>query len=146
MKDVLSKLLSNAEKEFLRGIPKYGISHKEIDISDVEPRNLTRFMNHNKIPMDAYFSGIDNGYDGFSAPSICWEVKTTLDEDARMKLLKQKFHSRITAYVVRRMRLMGYEEIRPVVIKKHLMGRNLYDLYKDEDHLIEYFCCYFKEA
>ena len=147
MKKELLKLLDNAKKDFSREIPYSGKSSRCIDISDIDPKDLHSFMKEKEIPMDAYFSGIDNGYDGFSAPALCWEVEINLSDESRMKLLRDKFNRNITSYVVKRMRLMGYKDVKPVIIGKHLTRKSLYSLYtNDPNNLVEYFSSYFEEA
>jgi hypothetical protein len=73
MRNLISKALNDAFTTLENQVPQTKKKKETISIQDVKPSQLMSFMKSNDIPNDAYFTGADNGYDGWDDIVLAWE-------------------------------------------------------------------------
>lgn len=123
---------------------------RSISIDNVNPVDLTSFMDSNNIPSDAYFNGTDNGYDGWYPYDLklCWEVEVPTTEDERVSFRKKKFNTSLAFKSVYDL-LIANGYVRSGFnsgLLKEFDDTSVYDMYmnKEYDRLVKYYSLSFK--
>jgi len=148
MKQLLVQALDNAFAKLEMLVPQTKKTEKSISIIDVEPLQLTSFMKNNNIPDDAYFSGTDNGYDGFDDIVLAWEVDIPNTENDKLIFKVKRFESLAGKFVYDLLTNNGYKRIGyNTALLKQFNDTTLYDMYmkKDFDRLVSYYSLSFKD-
>ena len=163
MKNLISKALNNAFTTLENQLPQTKKKTKTISIQDVKPSQLMSFMKSNDIPNDAYFTGTDNGYDGWNDVVLAWEVDEPTSEKEKSEYKNYRFHDIAFKKVYDLLTTNGFKRIsdrnqgritykkRSNSISSIIMfdNKSVYEMYmdKDLDKLVEYYSMYFqKEA
>jgi hypothetical protein len=92
MRNLISKALNDAFKTLENQVPQTKKKTETISIQDVKPSQLMSFMKSNDIPNDAYFTGTDNGYDGWNDIVLAWEVDVPTSEKEKLEYKNYRFH------------------------------------------------------
>lgn len=131
-----------------------------ISIQDVKPSQLLSFMKSNDIPDDAYFTGTDNGYDGWDDIVLAWEVDVPTTEKEKLEYKNRRFHDIAFKIVYDLLIPNGYkrtsgQDIGRISYKKLTYtsyiimfdNKTVYEMYVDKDFnsLLEYYSMYFKK-
>ena len=161
MKNLISKALNNAFTTLEKQLPQTKKKTKTISIQDVKPSQLMSFMKSNDIPNDAYFTGIDNGYDGWNDVVLAWEVDEPTSEKEKSEYKNYRFHDIAFKKVYDLLTTNGYKRIsdrnqgritykkRSNSISSIIMfdNKSVYEMYmdKDLDKLVEYYSMRFQK-
>jgi len=142
MKDLIIEALNNAFSLLVKQIPQTKKKMKTVSILDVKPLELISFMNDNNIPNDAYFAGIDNGYDGWNDMVLAWEVDIPTTENDKLTYKRKRFTNIAWKFVYDL--LTNNEYIRVGYnsgLLKQFEDTTVYDMYmdKDFDRLVKYY-------
>lgn len=142
MKDLIITALNEANIILEQQVPKVKSEVKQIRIEDVEPLELIDFMKTNNIPDNAWFGGIDNGYDGFSTVCLNYDVVVPATEKDRRTFRRNRFTSIAFRCVSSVLSVNGYNRTVFNSAKyKEFSTSNIYDMYSDKefDRLVEYY-------
>jgi len=92
MIDIIKPVLLSRLTELKQKVPQTKPSEKRIDIRDVAPIDLPRFILENDIPAQAQFDGEDNGYDGWEPDRLflSWSVDIPTADEDRKRWLRTK--------------------------------------------------------
>ena len=161
MKNLISKALNNAFTTLENQLPQTKKKTKTISIQDVKPSQLMSFMKSNDIPNDAYFTGTDNGYDGWNDVVLAWEVDEPTSEKEKSEYKNYRFHDIAFKKVYDLLTTNGYKRIsdrnqgritykkRSNSISSIIMfdNKSVYEMYmdKDLDKLVEYYSMRFQK-
>lgn len=162
MKNLILKALDEAFTILENQVPQTKKKTETISIQDIKPLELISFMKSNNIPNDAYFTGTDNGYDGWDDIVLAWEVDVPTSEKEKLEYKNYRFHDIVFRKVYGLLIPNGYKRIpfqnqgritykRTSNISSIIMfdNKSIYEMYidKDIDKLVEYYSMYFqKEA
>jgi hypothetical protein len=165
MKNLISKALNDAFTKLENQVPQTKKKTETISIQDVKPSELVSFMKSNDIPDNAYFSGTDNGYDGWNDIVIAWEVDVPTSEKEKLEYKNYRFHDIAFKSVYDLLTTNGYKRISDrnqgrITYKQRSKysgmssiilfdNKSVYEMYIDKDlnKLVEYYSMYFqKEA
>lgn len=163
MRNLISKALNDAFITLEKQVPQTKKKTETVSIQDVKPSQLISFMKSNDIPNEAYFSGTDNGYDGWNDIVLAWEVDVPTSEKEKSEYKNYRFHDIAFKNVYNLLTTNGYKRIsgrdssritykkRSNTISSIIMfdNKSVYEMYvdKDLDKLVEYYSMYFqKEA
>lgn len=140
MREIIIATLEDLMKKVLSSTPQTKKQPKYLDILDVEPIKLIEFMRDNDIPSDAYFSGIDNGYDGWSHIVIEWLIDVPTTDKDKLQYQKNTFNS--SSSVAKALVHNGYKR-KPLYSNefKEFANTTVYDMYVsgDFDKLVKYY-------
>jgi hypothetical protein len=144
MKNLIIDALDEAYIRLEKQIPQTKKEMKTISIGDVKPLELTKFMKDNDVPDDAYFSGRDNGYDGWEVGDIvlAWDIDVPTNEKEKLKYSKDRFRNIAWQYVYRSLTTNGYTRVGySSGLLKQFDDTTVYDMYmdKDFDRLVKYY-------
>ena len=161
MKNLISKALNNSFTTLENQLPQTKKKTKTISIQDVKPSQLMSFMKSNDIPNDAYFTGTDNGYDGWNDVVLAWEVDEPTSENEKSEYKNYRFHDIAFKKVYDLLTTNGYKRISDrnqgrITYKKRsnsilpiimFDNKSVYEMYmdKDLDKLVEYYSMYFQK-
>ena len=163
MRNLLSKALNDAFITLEKQVPQTKKKTETVSILDVKPSQLISFMKSNDIPNEAYFSGTDNGYDGWNDIVLAWKADVPTSEKEKSEYKNYRFHDIAFKNVYDLLTTNGYKRInrqdnsritykkRSNTISSIIMfdNKSVYEMYvdKDLDKLVEYYSMYFqKEA
>jgi hypothetical protein len=163
MKNLISKALTDAFITLENQVPQTKKKTETLSIQDVKPSQLSSFMKSNDIPNDAYFSGTDNGYDGWNDIVLAWEIDVSTSEKEKSEYKNYRFHDIAFKRVYDLLTTNGYKRISDrnkgrITYKKRsnnvssiimFDNKSVYEMYmdKDLDKLVKYYSMYFqKEA
>ena len=161
MKNLISKALNDAFIKLENQVPQTKKKTETISIQDVKPSQLISFMKSNDIPNDAYFSGTDNGYDGWNDIVLAWEVDVPTSEKEKSEYKNYRFHDITFEKVYDLLTTNGYKRNSQrnqgrITYKQRSKGissiilfdnKSVYEMYidKDLDKLVEYYSMYFQK-
>lgn len=163
MKNLLILALDDAFTLLEKQVPQTKKNTKTISIQDVKPSQLMSFMKSNDIPNDAYFSGNDNGYDGWDDIVLAWEVDVPTSEKDKLEYKNYRFHDIAFTKVYKLLTTNGYKRISDrnqnrITYKQRRKysgissiilfdNKSIYEMYidKDLDKLVEYYSMYFQK-
>jgi hypothetical protein len=161
MKNLLIEALDDAFIALENQVPQTKKKTETISIQDVKPSQLMSFMKSNDIPNDAYFTGTDNGYDGWNDIVLAWEVDVPTSEREKSEYKNYRFHDIAFRKVYDLLTTNGYKRTsgrdqgritykkRSNTISSIIMfdNKSVYEMYmdKDLDKLVEYYSMYFKK-
>lgn len=113
MKNFIIKALDDAMSKFNRIAPKTKKVTKSVDIIDVNPLDIPTFMKDNNIPDNAYFNGVDNGYDDWTVGEInlSWDIEVPTTDDDKFKFVKKKFNTDAHKFVFDELTSNGYKRL-----------------------------------
>ena len=142
MKELIIQALHEAFIKFEKTIPQTKKEEKLVSIVDVSPLDIARFMQDNNIPTDAYFTGRENGYDGWNDICLGWEIDVPTTDKEKLKYKKQKFDN----YAFQSVRVLltqndykrvGYN----TSLLKEFDDTTVFDMYSNEefDRLVKYY-------
>lgn len=161
MKNLILKALDEAFTTLENQVPQTKKKTETICIQDVKPSELMSFMKSNNIPNDAYFTGTDNGYDGWDDIVLAWEVDVPTSEKEKLEFKNRRFHHIVFSKVYDLLIPNGYKRIsgqdRDRITYKRISNisfiimfdnKTVYEMYidKDIDKLVEYYSMYFQKA
>lgn len=165
MRNLISKALNDAFMTLEKQVPQTKKKTETISIQDVKPSQLMSFMKSNNIPNDAYFTGNDNGYDGWNDIVLAWEIDVPTSEKEKSEYKNYRFHDIAFKKVYDLLTTNGYKRISErnhgrITYKQRSKysgissiilfdNKSVYEMYidKDLDKLVEYYSMYFqKEA
>ena len=163
MRNLISKALNDAFITLEKQVPQTKKKTETVSIQDVKPSQLMSFMKSNDIPNDAYFTGTDNGYDGWNDIVLAWEVDVPTSKKEKSEYKNYRFHDIAFKKVYDLLTTNGYKRISErnqsrITYKKisnnissiiMFDDKSVYEMYidKDLDKLVEYYSMYFqKEA
>ena len=171
MRNLISKALNDAFTTLENQVPQTKKKTETISIQDVKPSELVSFMKSNDIPNNAYFSGTDNGYDGWNGTDngydgwndivLAWEVDVPTSEKEKLEYKNYRFHDIAFKKVYDLLTTNGYKrisgrDINRITYKKRsntvssiimFDNKSVYEMYvdKDLDKLVEYYSMYFQK-
>ena len=161
MRNLISKALNDAFTTLENQVPQTKKKTETISIQDVKPSELVSFMKSNDIPNNAYFSGTDNGYDGWNDRVLAWEVDVPTSEKEKSEYKNYRFHDIAFKKVYDLLTTNGYKRIsgqdrgritykkRSNTVSSIIMfdNKSVYEMYvdKDLDKLVEYYSMYFQK-
>lgn len=160
MRNLISKALSSAFTTLENRVPQTKKKTETISILDVKPSQLMSFMKSNDIPKDAYFTGTDNGYDGWDDVVLAWEVDVPTTEKDKLNYKNYRFHDIAFRKVYDLLVENGYKRVSErnqnrISYKRsnnnsHIImfdGKSIYEIYMDRDldKLVEYYSMYFRK-
>lgn len=146
MKDLLITALNEAYTILENRTPQTKKELKQLTISDVNPLELTKFITDNNIPLDCWFGGIDNGYDGYSDICLNWEIDVPTTEKDKLKFSNDRFRSIAWKIIFDSLTNNGFKRIG---VPSHLLSQysdtTVYKMYieKDYERLVKYYSLYF---
>ena len=108
METLIRKSLDDASAILEKQVPKTKKETKTISIMDVSPLELLSFMKSENIPNDAYFSGSDNGYDGFNDIVLAWDVDGPTTEKEKLEYKRRRFDNIAFTKVYDLLKTNGY--------------------------------------
>jgi hypothetical protein len=163
MKKLILKALDEAFTILENQVPQTKKKTETISIQDIKPLELISFMKSNNIPNDAYFTGTDNGYDGWDDIVLAWEVDVPTSEKEKLEYKNYRFQYIFFRKVYDLLIPNGYKRIpfqnQGRITYKRISNnissiimfdnKSIYEMYidKDIDKLVEYYSMYFqKEA
>ena len=163
MKNLILKALDEAFTILENQVPQTKKKTETISIQDIKPLELISFMKSNNIPNDAYFTGTDNGYDGWDDIVLAWEVDVPTSEKEKLEYKNYRFQYIFFRKVYDLLIPNGYKRIpfqnQGRITYKRISNnissiimfdnKSIYEMYidKDIDKLVEYYSMYFqKEA
>lgn len=150
MKELIIQAIDEAINQLERNTPLTKKSRVEFDIlNEVEPNEIAQFMVDNNIdPKLAYFSGKDNGYDGYSTFLLCYDIDIPTTDKDKLKYKRENADRVFGSYVNKSLNSNGYKRIPydPFLLKE-FRGLNFYNLYLngDFDTLIKYYTQLYKK-
>ena len=135
MKALIKEGLEITFNKVLKRVPETKIIEKLISVVDVDPLGLIDFMTENNIPDDAYFTGKDNGYDGWEDICLGWEVKVPTTDVEKLQFKRKRFEKDALVEVGKILRENGYTSSNYHYKKfKEIQGKEyLYDRYMKDD-------------
>ena len=142
MKDLIQAALKDAFSLLERQVPQTKKKFESISIQDVKPLELTTFMQSNKIPNDAYFSGRDNGYDAWDDIVLAWEIDIPTTDKDKKAFKRKQFTDVAWRFVYNLLTKSGYERVPySTSLLKQFDDTTVYDMYisKDFDRLLKYY-------
>ena len=163
MKNLISKALNDAFITLENQVPQTKKKTETISIQDVKPSQLMSFMKSNDIPNDAYFTGTDNGYDGWNDIVFAWEVDVPTSEKEKSEYKNYRFHDIAFKKVYDLLTTNGYKRISDrnqgrITYKQRSKysgmssiilfdNKSVYEMYIDKDlnKLVEYYSMYFQK-
>ncbi len=160
MGNLLKKALDDAFIKLENQVPQTKKKTETISIQDVKPSQLLSFMKSNDIPNDAYFTGTDNGYDGWNDIVLAWEVDVPTTEKEKLEYKNRRFHDIAFKSVYDLLTPNGYKRTsgndrnrityRKSSYASHIImfdNKTVYEMYMDKDFnsLLEYYSMYFKK-
>ena len=158
MENLLKKALDDAFIKLENQVPQTKKKTETISIQDVNPSQLLSFMKSNDIPNDAYFTGKDNGYDGWNDIVLAWEVDVPTTEKEKLEYKNRRFHDIAFKSVYNLLTPNGYkrtpgQDRGRISYGKRNSGiimfdnKTVYEMYMDKDFnsLLEYYSMYFKK-
>ena len=148
MKDILIKILDECFYEVVRFTPTTKKKTVSISIQDIRPTDIIRFMEENNIPEDAYFTGTDNGYDGWDDVVLEWDVSVPTTELDKIEYRRKRFANTAFRKLYKALTANGYKRAGvPSQLLDQFKSRTVYEMYveKDFDTLIKYYSLYFKK-
>jgi len=163
MRNLISKALNDAFTTLENQVPQTKKKTETISIQDVKPSQLMSFMKSNDIPNDAYFTGADNGYDGWNDIVLAWEVDVPTSEKEKLEYKNYRFHNIAFKKVYDLLTTNGYKRISDrnqgrITYKQRSKysgissivlfdNKSVYEMYidKDLDKLVEYYSMYFQK-
>ena len=98
MKNLIIKALDEAFTILENQVPQTKKKTETISIQDIKPLELISFMKSNNIPNDAYFTGTDNGYDGWDDIVLAWEVDVPTSEKEKLEYKNYRFCSNFICF------------------------------------------------
>jgi hypothetical protein len=140
MKEIITTTLQEVMNKVLASTPETKKQTKYLDILDVEPIKLIEFMRDNNIPSDAYFSGVDNGYDGWSHIVIEWLIDVPTTDKDKLQYQKNTFNS--SSAVRKALMANGYKRKSLYSNEfNEFANTTVYDMYVsgDFDALVKYY-------
>lgn len=163
MRNLISKALNDAFTILENQVPQTKKKTETISIQDVNPSELMSFMKSNDIPDDAYFTGTDNGYDGWDDIVLAWQIVLPTSEKEKEEYKNYRFHDIAFKKVYDLLTTNGYKRIpitnqNKITYKKRSNGissiimfdnKSVYEMYMDKDlgKLVEYYSmCFQKEV
>jgi len=142
MKELLVQALDDAFDTLKKLTPQTKKKTESVEIMDVKPVDFISFMEQNNIPSDAYFDGRDNGYDGYDAFLLSWDidVPTTAKDklDFNIRVFTSVAFKRVFALLLANdYKRVGFSSR----LLKQFDDTSVYDMYiaKDYDRLVEYY-------
>jgi len=150
MQDILIPALHEAFAKVNSQVPATKRSTASIDISDVNPVDLSKFMLDNNVPSNAYFDGNDDGYDGWCVGQVklTWDINIPTTLDDHLKFKRKRFQSVAWHTLYPLLLDAGYKRISSGSDKfRKFDGATLYDRYTngDFDTLVDYYSLSFKK-
>ena len=141
MQDILIPALHEAFAKVNSQVPATKRSTSSIDISDVNPVDLSKFMLDNNVPSDAEF----DGYDGVTR--LAWGINIPTTPDDHLKFKRKRFQSVAWHMIYPKLLSAGYKISSGGNEFKKFTGVNLYDCYTngDFDTLVDYYSLSFKK-
>lgn len=142
MKNLLTKALDDAFITLENQVPQTKKKTETINIQDVKPSELMSFIKSNDIPNDAYFSGTDNGYDGWDDIVLAWEVDIQTTEKDKLEFKRRRFTNIAFKKVYDLLTKNGYKRVGyNTGLLKQFDDTTIYDIYMDKnfDRLVKYY-------
>lgn len=148
MKNLIKEALTETFDKLNSLSNEFKISTKSLDIMDVNPLDLVKFMKYNEVPDTAYFDGVPNGYDGYESFCLSWEIQVpkTSNEKQLFRVMTFKTLSNRLIYTI--MIKNGYKRVGfNTALLKPFENTNLYNMFihKEYDKLIAYYSLYYKK-
>lgn len=111
MKDLIIKPLEDFLEKLTKGVPKTCKTNKYVDISEVLPKDLSKFMLENNIPDEADFDGEPNGYDGWTpwVIRLRWEIDVPTNEEQKQEYIETRFENENFRIVANVLKPNGYK-------------------------------------
>ncbi len=149
MKELIIQALNDSFNLLEKQVPLTKKQNKSISILDVEPLELPTFMRDNNIPNDAYFTGKDNGYDGWDDILLAWSIDVPTTEKDKIEFKKKRFTDIAWKFIYDLLfnkngyKRVGYNS----GLLKEFDDTTVYDMYvnKEFDRLVKYYSLRFKK-
>jgi hypothetical protein len=140
MKNLIISALDDAFNTVQNGAPKNRFATYSINVFDVNPIELPSFMSENNVPDDAYFAGVDNGYDGYSGFVLEWQRLVPATDEEKLKYIKERFANTAYNKVYKALIPNGYKRV-GVYSSQLKKDSEIYEMYisKDFDGLVSYY-------
>ena len=149
MEDLILSALSVALEKLERQVPLTKNEEHFISLSGVDPLKLNEFMREENVPEDAWFDGLDNGYDAFSDIGLMWWTKIPTTQLDKLKFKMERFDG-IAWNCVRDILLAnGYSICQfDTALLREFKGTNLYTMYTNGefDRIFKFYSFRFKKV
>jgi hypothetical protein len=146
MKDLIIAALDEAFITLVKRVPLTRKETKQKSISDVEPLQIASFMEKNGIPNDAWFDGIDNGYDGYSDVCLSWYIEVPTTKEEQLKYKRDNFERISHTLIFKTLKSNGYKRKGFLSsLLKEFKDTTVFDMYanKDFDRLVDYYSLFY---
>ena len=143
MEDLIIKALDDTIIKLDKITPTTKKKTKSISIIDVSPLDIPSFMKDNNIPNNAYFNGIDNGYDGWHTDILLsWDIDVPTTGDDKLKFRRNRFTTIAFKSVYDSLTSNGYKRVGyNSGLLRDFNDTTVYDMYlvKDFNRLVKYY-------
>lgn len=143
MKDLIIQALNDALPILESRTPQTKKETKYVNIEDVKPLDIIKFMKDNDIPEDADFGGKPNSYDAFDEVCLVYDIDILTTEKDKLKYKRRVFSDIVFEIVYNLLTKNGYKRIgySSTSSFKQFDDTTVYDMYinKDYDKLVLYY-------
>jgi hypothetical protein len=146
MEKLIELALNDAFTILSKRIPQTKNETVFISLDNVSPLELPEFLSKESIPLDAWFGGRDNGYDGFNDIGLCYYQQVPTTEKEKVDYCIRNFSSIAFPLISKALTSKG---LKRVGVGTHLLKKfsntSVYEMYllKDFEILKEYYSLYF---
>lgn len=149
MKEYIIQALFEANAKLERQTPETKKEPVYLDITDVSPKDLAKFMKYEKVPEDAHFWGKPNGDDSLDYPVLYFEIDVPTTDRDKLTYKRRVFQSLAFSIVSHDLLLVGYKRKGfNSGLLKEFDDTTVYDMYIQEefDRLVKYYSLFFEIA
>jgi hypothetical protein len=142
MKTLLIQALDDAFVVLEKQVPNTKKKMEFMSILDIKPSEISSLMKENDIPDDAYFTGRDNGDDGWDDILLAWDVDIPTTEKDKILYKRKTFSTIAFRKVYELLTTSGYKRVGfSTGLLKQFDDTTVYDMYmnKDFDRLVKYY-------
>lgn len=149
MKNLIIQVLTKTINRLKDSVPKTKKIHESINVDEVKPVDMPKFMADNNIPASAFFSNFrdENDYFGEDEIHLVWTEIVDTNEIDKTKSVKKRFSTAAFKDVYGILCANGYKRVGTG--SKALREFGCTDTYKmyvsgDYDRLVDYYSLHFK--
>lgn len=146
MKDLIIEALNDVIVGLEARVPQTKKEGVYVNIDDVSPLDISKFMMEKNIPSDAHFAGKPNGYDSFDAVCLYYEIDVPTTKFEKTQYKRRLFNNIAFKKVYNSLILNGYKRVGfNSGLLKEFNDTTVYDMYitKDFNRLVKYYSLYF---
>ena len=138
MKDLIIQALNEASVILEKRTPSTKVNTIQVSIRDVNPLELLQFMKDNNIPDNAYFDGIENGYDAYDDICLSYDIDIPTTNEEKLKYNRYHFIGIAWKLIFDIHIKNGYNMVYNSALLK---DSDIYNMYinKEFDRIVEYY-------